>query len=124
MPQPAAHEVAPRHPLIASDRVEGTRVYDPQGRRVGTIRHLIIEKVSGRVIYAVMTFGGFLGLGSHPHMIPWEKLRYDTQLHGYRTDITEAQLRSAPVSYGDEGLWPDHREKEIRDYWDLPPRSF
>ena len=103
--------------------MEGTRVYDPQGKRIGTIRHLVIEKVSGRVVYVVMTFGGFFGIRAHPHMIPWEKLRYDTRLHGYRTDITEAQLRGAPVSYGDEELWPDHRrEKEVRDYWDLPPR--
>ena len=119
----ADDEVTSHHPLIESHRVEGTRVYDPQGKRIGTIRHLVIEKVSGRVVYAVMTFGGLFGIRAHPHMIPWEKLRYDTRLHGYRTDITEAQLWGAPVSYGDEELWPDHRrEKEVRDYWDLPPR--
>ena len=122
MTQPADEDTS-RHPLIESHRVEGTRVYDPQGKRIGTIRHLVIEKVSGRVVYAVMTFGGFFGIRTRPHMIPWEKLRYDTRLHGYRTDITEAQLQGAPVSYGDEELWPDHRhEKDVRDYWDLPPR--
>ena len=119
----AEDQVTSSHPLIESHRVEGTRVYDPQGKRIGTIRHLVIEKVSGHVVYAVMTFGGLFGIRARPHMIPWEKLRYDTRLHGYRTDITEAQLRGAPVSYGDEELWPDHRrEKEVRDYWDLPPR--
>ena len=123
MTPPADDEVTSHHPLIESHRVEGTRVYDPQGKRIGTIRHLVIEKVSGRVVYVVMTFGGLFGIRAHPHMIPWEKLRYDTRLHGYRTDITEAQLQGAPVSYGDEELWPDHRrEKEVRDYWDLPPR--
>jgi sporulation protein YlmC with PRC-barrel domain len=122
MTQPADEDTS-RHPLIESHRVEGTRVYDPQGKRIGTIRHLVIEKVSGRVVYAVMTFGGFFGIRARPHTIPWEKLRYDTRLHGYRTDITEAQLQGAPVSYGDEELWPDHRrEKEVRDHWDLPPR--
>jgi sporulation protein YlmC with PRC-barrel domain len=106
--------------LIESHRVEGTRVYDPNGKVVGTIRHLVIEKVSGRVVYVVMTFGGFLGMGSHPYTIPWEKLRYDTRLHGYRTDITEEQLRAAPISYGDEGLWPE-KEKQVREHWDVPP---
>ena len=122
MTRPAADEIASSHPLIESHRVEGTRVFDPRGKPIGTIRHLIIEKVSGRVVYAVMTFGGFLGIRAHPHTIPWEKLKYDTRLHGYRTDITAEQLRGAPVSYGDEEIWPDQRrEKEVRDYWDVPP---
>jgi hypothetical protein len=63
---------------------------------VGEIDHLLIEKVSGRVVYAVMSFGGFLGL-AHSHCpIPWSALRHDTSLGGYRTGITEAQLRDAP----------------------------
>jgi len=65
-----ADQITSSKPLIESNRVEGTRVYDPQGKPVGTIRHLVIEKVSGRVVYAVMTFGGFLGMGSQPHTIP------------------------------------------------------
>jgi PRC-barrel domain len=110
-------------PVIESDRVEGTAVYDPAGHRIGTIKRLLIEKVSGRVTYGVMTFGGFLGIGAHEHTIPWNKLSYDTRLNGYRTDITEEQLRGAPPLYGDGEVWPDRkREKELRDYWDVPPR--
>ena len=110
------------HPLIESNRVEGTPVYSTQGKHVGTIHHLIIEKVSGRVVYAVMTFGGFLGFGSHEHTIPWEKLNYDTQLGGYRTDITQEQLTGAPVSYGDEDIWRERkREQDIHDHWKVPP---
>jgi hypothetical protein len=75
-------------PLIESDRVEGTTVYDPQGNDIGSIKRLMIEKLSGRVAYAVMSFGGFLGMGSEEHTIPWSKLTYDTNLGGYRTDIT------------------------------------
>jgi hypothetical protein len=97
-------------------------MYDARGKHVGTIRHLVIEKASGRVVYVIMTFGGFLRVGSQPYSIPWEKLNYDVRLHGYRTDITEEQLRGAPVSSGDEKLWRDQkREKEVRDYWDVPP---
>jgi hypothetical protein len=110
------------NPLVESSRVEGTPVYDLQGKRIGTISYLVIEKVSGRVVCAVMTFGGFLGFGSRPHSIPWEKLKYDTALNGYRTDITEVQLRDPPAVSGDEEIWPEHKsEKPTHDDWDVPP---
>src|SRR4051795_4414547 len=86
-------------PLIESDRVEGTTVYDPQGNNVGSIKRLMIEKISGHVAYAVMSFGGFLGMGSEDHTIPWSKLTYDISLGGCRTDITESQLRGAPAFF-------------------------
>jgi PRC-barrel domain len=65
-------------PLIESDRVEGTTVYDPSGNNIGSIKRLMIEKISGRVAYAVMSFGGFLGMGTEEHAVPWNKLTYDT----------------------------------------------
>jgi hypothetical protein len=80
-------------PLIESDRVEGTAVYDPAGNRIGTIKRLMIEKISGHVVYAVMSLGGFLGIGSEEHAVPWTKLAYDRTLGGYKTDITDEQLR-------------------------------
>jgi hypothetical protein len=112
----------PRHasskPVIESDRVEGTAVFDAHGHQIGAVKRLLIEKVSGRVVYVDITFGGFLGLGVHHHTVPWEKLTYDTGLHGYRTDITEEQVRGAPAFYGDDEMWPDRkREKEMWDYW-------
>jgi len=118
----------PRHgsskPVIESDRVEGTAVFDPHGHQIGTIKRLLIEKVSGRVVYVDVTFGGFLGLGVHHRTIPWEKLTYDTGLHGYRTDITAEQVRGAPAFYGDDEVWPDRRrEKEMWDYWRDAPRG-
>jgi sporulation protein YlmC with PRC-barrel domain len=110
------------HPLIESNRVEGIPVYSPQGKHVGTIHHLIIETVSGRVVYAVMSFGGFLGIGSHTHTIPWEKLKYDTPLGGFRTDITPEELTSAPVVSRDEKDWRDRRrEQDLHDHWRVPP---
>jgi hypothetical protein len=110
--------------VIESDRVEGTAVFDPQGHRIGTIKRLLIEKVSGRVVYVDVTFGGFLGLGVHHHTIPWEKLTYDTGLEGYRTDITEEQVRGAPAFYGDNQVWPDKkREQAMWDYWRDWPRG-
>ena len=72
----------------------------------------MIEKLSGTVAYAVMSFGGFLGLGEEEHTVPWNKLTYDTSLGGYRTDITEEQLRGAPTLYRDRDYgWNDRRAK-------------
>ena len=109
-------------PLIESDRVEGTAVYDPSERKIGSITRLMIDKMSGKVAYAVMSFGGFLGLGEEEHTIPWDKLHYDTSLGGYRTDITEEQLRGAPAFYRERDYeWSDRvRERELHDYWRVP----
>jgi len=115
---------APSKPIIESDRVEGTVVFDPNEVQIGTIKRLLIEKVSGRVLYVDVTFGGFLGIGVHHHTIPWEKLSYDKELEGYRTDITEEQVRGAPTFYGDDQVWPDRqRQQEIHDYWHDIPRG-
>jgi PRC-barrel domain len=109
-------------PLIESDRVEGTTVYDRQGNNVGSIKRLMIEKLSGRVAYAVMSFGGFLGMGGDEHAIPWSKLTYDTRLDGYQTDITETQLSGAPGFSRDRNSdWTDRtREQELHDYYRAP----
>ena len=71
--------------LIGSDKVEGTPVYRSNGERVGRIERVMIDKISGRVSYAVLGFGGFLGIGNDHYPLPWQSLKYDTQLGGYRT---------------------------------------
>jgi hypothetical protein len=116
-----SHEMTGK-PLIESDRVEGTSVYDPKGDSIGSIKRLMIEKLSGKVAYAVMSFGGFLGIGEEEHAVPWNKLTYDTSLGGYRTDINEEQLRGAPSFYRDPGYeWNDRRrETELHDYYRAP----
>ena len=113
-------------PLIESDRVEGTTVYDAQGNNVGSIKRLMIEKLGGRVAYAVMSFGGFLGMGEEEHPIPWSKLTYDPRLDGYKTDITQSQLQGAAALSRDRNWdWTDrNREQALHDhyraryYWD------
>src|SRR3712207_3252836 len=99
------------HPLIESNRVEGTRVYDRQEKHVGAIDHLVIEKISGRVVYAVVSFSGFLGIGAHHFTVPWERLHYDPTLGGYQTDITEGELQDAPTLPHDSDR---DREDELR----------
>lgn len=82
--------------LIASDRVEGTVVYNPAGERLGTIQRFMVDKESGKAHYAVMQFGGLLGLGSDYYPIPWEMLIYQPNQGGYVVEITKEQLGSAP----------------------------
>jgi hypothetical protein len=110
-------------PLIESDRVEGTSVYDPKGTSIGSIKRLMIEKISGRVTYAVMSFGGFLGLGAQEYPIPWSKLTYDTSLGGYRTDVTENQLKAAPTFTRESTWdWTDRtREGELHQHYGADP---
>lgn len=85
------------HDLISSLRVEGTPVYGPAGEKLGTVHSLMIHKVSGQVAYALLSFGGFLGVPGLVHPIPWEKLRFDTDRRGYVVDITREMLEQAPT---------------------------
>jgi sporulation protein YlmC with PRC-barrel domain len=106
-------------PLIESDRVEGTSVYSTNGDSIGSVKRLMIDKVSGRVAYAVVSFGGFLGLGSDEFTVPWSKLTYDTGLGGFRTDLTEDQVKGAPDFYrGRDYDWSDReQERRLHDYY-------
>ncbi len=104
---------AGRIKLISSNKVQGTGVYGPDGEHVGEIDHLMIERVSGRVAYAVMSFGGFLGMGKDFYPIPWDALKYDTSLDGYRTNITREQVEGAPVRAADDNFdWDDEQWHE------------
>ncbi|WP_246215837.1 PRC-barrel domain-containing protein [Microvirga makkahensis] len=108
-------------PLIESDRVEGTAVYDRSGKRIGTVERVMIDKISGRVAYAVMSFGGFFGVGADEYAMPWSLLDYDPSLGGYRIQITAEQLRSAPSLSRARGQdWPDRQsEEELHDYYQV-----
>ena len=90
--------------LIGSDKVEGTPVFGVDDNKIGSIERVMIDKKSGRVSYAVLSFGGFLELGDDHYPLPWQSLKYDTQLGGYRTGITETQLKGAP-KYGNDNSW-------------------
>jgi sporulation protein YlmC with PRC-barrel domain len=108
-------------PLIESDRVEGTAVYDRSGKRIGTVERVMIDKINGRVAYAVMSFGGFFGVGANEYAVPWRMLDYDPSLGGYRIQITAEQLRSAPSLSRNRGQdWPDRQsEQDLHDYYQV-----
>lgn len=88
--------------LIASDLVEGTAVYSSNHERLGRIDNIMINKRSGQAEFAVMSFGGFLGLGEHQYPLPWSKLNYDKDAGGYVVDITPEELKAAPHFSRDE----------------------
>ncbi|MCA1454175.1 PRC-barrel domain-containing protein [Bradyrhizobium sp. BRP22] len=99
-----AYEERETRDLIGSDKVEGTAVYGAENQRIGSIERVMIDKISGHVAYAVLGFGGFLGIGDDHYPLPWQSLKYDTGLGGYVTGITEDQLRGAP-KYSSESSW-------------------
>src|SRR3546814_17113986 len=82
--------------LIASNKVEGTAVYNRQGERLGSVYNFMVNKREGTVEYAVMSFGGFLGIGESYHPLPWKVLTYDTDQGGYVVDLDKAMLEKAP----------------------------
>jgi hypothetical protein len=93
--------------LISSDKVEGTSVYNRAGESLGSVYTLMIDKYSGLVSYAVMSFGGFLGIGESYHPLPWRALTYDTRLGGYVVDIDKDRLVDAPRYGTDEDPFAD-----------------
>jgi sporulation protein YlmC with PRC-barrel domain len=109
--------------LIGADKVDGTAVYNTAGERLGDIHDLMIDKITGRVAYAIMSFGGFLGIGEKYHPLPWNTLKYDTEQGGYVVGLTREQLEGAPAySEGDEPAWGDRAyEKQVHDYYGMPP---
>jgi hypothetical protein len=109
--------------LIGSDKVEGTAVYGADDQKIGSIERVMIDKKSGQVSYAVLSFGGFLGIGDDHYPLPWQSLKYDTNVGGYRTGITESQLQGAP-KYGsnDSWNWGDPAgNRAVNDYYGVIP---
>ena len=109
--------------LIASDKVQGTYVYNAAGDELGSIHDLMIDKLSGKVAYAIMSFGGFLGIGNQYHPLPWSVLKYDTAKGGYVVHLDKRQLEGGPAYDVDtEPGWGDRAyETKIHDYYGVGP---
>ncbi len=108
--------------LIGSDKVEGTVVYGADDQKIGTVQRVMLDKVSGKVAYAVVSFGGFLGMGEDYYPMPWSNLKYDINLGGYRVGITESQLKGAPkYNRNTDWDWSNRaRDQEVYDYYHTP----
>jgi hypothetical protein len=107
--------------LIASNKVEGTAVYNRQGEKLGSVYNFMVDKRSGRVEYAVMSFGGFLGMGDSYHPLPWNVLDYDTTQGGYVVDLDKRALQEGP-SYksGQEPQYDRAYGEEVHRHYRVP----
>lgn len=107
--------------MIASDKVEGTAVFDSKCEKLGTVRKVMIGKYDGQVRYVVMGFGGLFGMGEDNFPLPWDSLDYDTKLGGYKLKtITKDQLeKDKAPSFGrnEEPNWSDDYDRTIRLYY-------
>jgi sporulation protein YlmC with PRC-barrel domain len=111
--------------LIAASKVNGTNVYNQQGDSLGTIYDVMINKQSGRVEYAIMSFGGFLGMGEHYHPLPWNLLQYDERQGGYIVDLDQDRLQGAPAFA--TSATPDWSggaySRQVDDYYGISPAT-
>lgn len=103
----------PEHPLIPADRVNGTDVYNKAGDKLGKIEDVAIEKVSGEVAYAILSFGGVLGIGAKYHPVPWKLLKYDTDKRAYVIPMDKAELTGAPmIDESELSGWTDEATRD------------
>jgi hypothetical protein len=104
--------------LIASDKVVGTTVYNRKGEKLGDIHNVMIGKRSGQVAYAVMSFGGILGLGQTYHALPWSALTYEESKGGYVIDADKDRITAAPsFKQGEEPFARPGYGRDVRGYW-------
>lgn len=104
--------------LIASNKVEGTDVYNRQGEKLGSIYNFMVDKRSGQVEYAVLQFGGLFGLGSDYYPLPWQVLTYDTEQGGYVVDLDKTMLEKAPRYAGsNEPIFNHDYGRQVYGYY-------
>ncbi len=108
---------------IRASRVIGTNVYNTEGQHIGTIEDVMLEKTSNNIMFAVIGFGGFLGIGEKYHAIPWSSLDYATSQGGYVVPFTREQLEAAPSYDIDDLSGSDGRTARDAsfDYYKVPP---
>lgn len=92
MPTASGHTTA-----ILASRVIGTNVYNMQGEKMGEVEDVVLDKTSNNIMFAVVGFGGFLGIGEKYHPIPWSTLDYEKNESGYVVNMTKEQLENAPA---------------------------
>ena len=106
--------------LIAADKVNGTAVFDMTGDKIGNVDNIMIDKISGRAIYAVMSFGGFLGVGEKHHPLPWSALTYDEDKGGYVINIDKKKLESAPnFDRSSDFNWTQDYGKRVDSFYNV-----
>lgn len=111
--------------LMGADTLVGNDVYNRDGQDLGAIKEIMLDMRSGRVSYAVLSFGGFMGMGKKFFAVPWEALTLDTENKRFVLDVTKDQLENAPGF--DKDHWPDMAdptwEKSIHAHYGTRPYS-
>jgi sporulation protein YlmC with PRC-barrel domain len=108
--------------LISADKVKGTAVHNPEGESLGTIENIMIDKPSGKVAYAVLAFGGILGMGKDRRALPWEVLEYHTEQDAYVINVDTDRLRNGPAYSDADTNWEDPAwGQKVHDYYDVKP---
>jgi len=106
--------------LIAAEKVNGTNVYNPKGDKLGSVDDIMIDKTSGRAIYALMSFGGFLGMGEKQHPLPWSQLTYDEGKAGFVVNLDKKLLEGAPTIDEDDFKWTPDYGRTVDKYYGAP----
>jgi sporulation protein YlmC with PRC-barrel domain len=107
--------------LMGAGTLIGDDVCNASGENLGDIKEIMLDTQSGRVAYAVLSFGGFLGLGEKLFAVPWDALVLDTENKGFVLNVSKEQLKAAPGF--DKGDWPDMTDplwiKTIDSYYQV-----
>ena len=108
--------------LIPAEKVNGTNVYNLRGEKLGEVEDIMIDKASGRAIYAVMSFGGFLGIGEKQHPLPWSSLTYDKEKDGFVVNLDKRMLEQAPTLDPDDDdfVWTPDYGRRVDKYYGAP----
>lgn len=111
--------------VMGAGTLIGNDVYNTQGEDLGDIKEIMLDMRSGRVNYAVLSFGGFLGIADKLFAVPWSALKLDTENKRFVLDVAKDQLENAPGF--DQDHWPDMAdptwENKIHSYYGTKPYS-
>jgi len=111
--------------LMGAETLVGSDVYNPRGEDLGDIKEIMLDMRTGQVAYAVLSFGGFLGLGGKLFAVPWAALTLDTDNKRFSLDVTKDRLAGAPGF--DKDKWPNMADAEwakgIHAYYGTKPQD-
>ncbi|MEN7528223.1 MULTISPECIES: PRC-barrel domain-containing protein [unclassified Cupriavidus] len=109
--------------VMAADTLEGNKVVDPSGEEIGTIDHIMLDVLGGRIAYAVLAMGGFLGIGEKLHALPWSALTLDTRRKCFVLGVEKERIKAAPGF--DKEHWPTMANSQwattIHEYYGISP---
>ena len=108
-------------PLVAADKVQGRNVFNRQGDKLGSIKDIYLDKISGQVMFVTLAHGGVLGAGAKVHPLPWEVLDYKPDRHGFMVDLDKQALESSPAYNINELDENTGWGAKVRDFYKLTP---